>query len=209
VLFYCHSGCTQSEVIDALGLFDGKRDDYVPAPRIRPEPKPKSDYYKKIWNNAYDVLLPFSKPFKGDINHLVSTHPYALFKDIGHEYGARRGKASGKLIGKNADVIVVPSRDIDGNLIGVECIGTPDPKTGKTPKQSFGRKGLLVLGNDLDPQIPMLMFEGWNSAIGWLEMEQNACAVIYFGKSSAVKVYKQLTEKYPNHVVLLAEEQDD
>ena len=117
LLVHCFSGCPQDAVLEALGMKGGKRDNYVPAPRIRPEPKPKSDYYKKIWNNAYDVLLPFSKPFKGDINHLVSTHTYALFKDIGHEYGARRGKASGRLIGKDADVIVVPSHDIDGNLM--------------------------------------------------------------------------------------------
>ena len=89
-------------------------------------------------------------------------------------------------------------------MIGVECINAD----GK--KQSFGRKGFLVLGNDLDPNIPIVVFEGWASAVGWLDMNSwNACAVVSFGKGTALKKVKLLQAKYRDHIVMAGEELDD
>lgn len=210
ILVYCHSGCPQEAVLDALGI--GKRDrEWTPPPHPAPKvPVKENTYYRDIWDAAYDQLLPFSKPYDGDPTHLVSEHPYAKLKKVKHAAGARRGFASGRLIGKHTDCIIVPSYDFDLKLVGVECIGTPDAN-GKTPKQSFGKKSVLILGNDRDPEIPILMLEGWASAVAWVFAMNNgnACGAVFFGKSSGKRMQAELQAHYPKHVVLLGIEQDD
>lgn len=48
--------------------------------------------------------------------------PYAIAKGIDWHAGAGRGIASGKVIGRNADCIIVPVKDMAGKLTAVQCI---------------------------------------------------------------------------------------
>ena len=133
----------------------------------------------------------------------VAAHPYCRVKDINWACGAGRGRTSGKLIGRDADCIIVPSRTLDGTVIGIQAINTDGVK------QSFGPLGLLILGNDLDSNIPMFCLEGWASAVGWLDMNHwNACAVVTFGKGRMLTVAKQMKAAYPDHKVGRGIEQD-
>jgi phage/plasmid primase-like uncharacterized protein len=187
----------ESGAMSALG---GKQNNVVPLPKK----KPTNDHFKRLWAGAYDPDVT------GNSKHFVAGQEYAQLKGIEHQYGARRGFASGSLIGQNTDCVIVPNHDLDGNLTGVECIGIPD-ENGKTPKQSFGKKGLLILGNDLDPDVPIILLEGWASAVSWVFhiKKGNACAAVYFGKGSGRKRLADVKQHYPSHVVLLGEEQDD
>jgi putative DNA primase/helicase len=78
----------------------------------------------------------------------VAAHPYAIRKQITHAAGAGRARVTGSVVGQDADCIVVPYRTLDGELVGVECINA------EGAKQTFGRKGVLVLGNDQDSPVP-------------------------------------------------------
>jgi hypothetical protein len=70
----------------------------------------------------------------------VAAHPYAIRKKITHAAGAGRSRVTGSVVGQDADCIVVPYRTLAGELVGVECINA------EGAKQTFGRKGVLVLG---------------------------------------------------------------
>lgn len=164
---------------------------YIPA---MPDKSPTRDYALTLWRGcshaeSYDAA--------------VASHPYAIKKRITHAAGARRGVASGRLIGRDADCLLIPQRTLQGELVGVECINP------EGIKQTFGNKGILILGNDLDVTIPMLVLEGWASAVKWLDSRKwNACAVASFGKGSADKTALALQAHYQNHFVLVGVEHD-
>lgn len=179
---------TADEIRRVLGVEnDAPRYFKGPLPNPAPKPPKTTDYARQIWESA-----------AGD----VASHPYALRKRILSACGAARGSVTGKLVGRGADCLVVPSRTIGGDLIGVECINS------EGVKQSFGSKGLLILGNDLDPGLPMVVFEGFASAVKWLDSRKwNACAVVSFGKARQEAVAIELEAHY-TRTVLIAEEVD-
>ena len=77
----------------------------------------------------------------------IAEHEYSRSKGIDWAAGAGRGKASGKLVGKDADCIIIPVRNIEGTKVqGVQCINEDGIK------QSFGSisGGSLLLGNTLN-----------------------------------------------------------
>lgn len=169
-------------------------------PRAKPhtpsEPgkSPTRDYAFSLW--------PDSEPFESH-DEAVAQHPYAIKKRIQHAAGARRGRVTGRLVGQSADCLLIPQRTLQGELIGVECINP------KGVKQTFGNKGILILGNDLDVTVPMLVLEGWASGAKWLDSRRwNACCVVSFGKGSADKTALALQAHYPNHFVLVGVEHD-
>ena len=146
-------------------------------PYRAPPPKPGSDSYRKIWvQTRPDEIISWDKK--------VADHPYARRKQITHACGAARGQVTGSRVGKNADVLIIPKRTLAGDLCGVEIIAYPRLKKNEwtTPKQSFGTKGVLVLGNTLDKTLPVYITEGWADAYWAWSLNGNVVAICCFGK---------------------------
>jgi len=189
--------------ITAASLFKLARDagwqgSAEPPPRPRqkpvelaPEPPRTLPFARAIWQRV-----------KRD-DACVAAHPYCIRKGITHAAGAGRATVSSPRIGQNIDCIVVPLRTLGGEFVGVECI---DPDGRKT---TLGSKGMLILGNDLDPALPMLVVEGWASAVHALNAYRwNACAVVAGGKHRLDKVAEELDRRYPTRQIVICAEQD-
>jgi putative DNA primase/helicase len=133
----------------------------------------------------------------------VATHPYASRKRLGHAYGAGRARVSGRVVGRNADCIVVPVRDLaSDDVVAIQAINAE----GK--KQSFGSlKGhALPLGNTLDPALPRYVCEGWASGAALLHHYRgNACVFVAFGCSNMEHVAARVAEIYGGCAVILGE----
>ena len=161
---------------------------------IKPNNPPTREYALTLWR-----ACPASESWDA----AVADHPYAIRKRIKHAAGARRSAASGRLIGRHADCLLIPQRTLQGELVGVECIN-PDGV-----KQSFGNKGVLILGNELDPKLPQLVCEGWATAVAMLNLYRwNAVVYVGFGKGMLEKLAVQIAERYPQRTVIIAGESD-
>jgi putative DNA primase/helicase len=164
-------------------------------PKLQP-PEPKRDtgrYAREIWLQADWVGVP--------------SHSYAITKGINWPAGAARGFASGSLIGKRADCIVVPIRDLQtGKLTGVQCINAE----GK--KQTFGSVtgNGLALGNTKNPTIPWFLVEGWASAVSIVFHHYGgaAAAICAFGKSNLEKAAEIAAAVYQPRRLVIIEEKD-
>ena len=133
----------------------------------------------------------------------VAAHPYAIRKKITHAAGAGRTSASGRVVGQHVDCIVVPLRTLDRELVGVEIISAAGAK------QTFGRKGVLVLGNDSDPTLPTFVVEGWATAEHTLNVyDWNACAVFAGGKGRLDQVARELDRRHPGREIIVCREAD-
>ena len=158
ITMHCFAGCRTKNILDTVGLRWG---DLFPDDGYKRTST--SDYAKQIWDAAETGGVRF--------------HPYAQEKKITHDFGARRGRANGSLIGKDRDCIVVPMRSWEGELVGVECIN-PDGV-----KQSFGSKGQLILGYPEGAKW-VHCTEGWASLWGVAQMRPKSFGgVVVFGKS--------------------------
>ena len=140
-----------------------------PAPPQAVSPGRTAEYARELWVQANRETVP--------------GHPYAIAKRIWWPAGAGRVRASGKIIGRDADCIVVPIRDPDGDLVAVEVLSEHRDPAGKFLRQSFGpkRNGWLTLGNDLDTAIPRYVCEGWATGAKMLEFLGNCCVYVAFG----------------------------
>lgn len=157
----------------------------------RAAPRPTSDYAKQLFLGA----------IKDDQS--VANHPYAKSKGIHVAAGAGRGIASGKLIGKNADCLIVPIRHLQSNRVqGVQVINT------QGIKQTFGQlsSGACILGDRENLSATWYVVEGWASAVSVVfDHGKDVCACS-FGKSSQNKIAKIIAESYqPNEVVIYRE----
>ena len=166
----------------------------APTPDIRMAPKANKGtgkYAKELFLGA-----------KRDDGY-VAAHGYAQRKGITSAGGAGRGNASGKLIGQNADCIIVPIRNILTDKVqGVECINAVGDK------QSFGTKsgGALVLGNSLQKTAPWYVLEGWASAYSTVFHHDHHTAVCAFGKGRQDDVANELAHCYaPSEIMILRE----
>jgi hypothetical protein len=166
----------------------------------RPKPKePKPEPVSRTQPYAFDLW----KASNNDDAH-VASHSYCLAKGVKHAAGAARGRASGRLVGMDADCVLVPQRTLEGVLVGVECINR------EGIKQSFGKKGVLVLGNDLDPGLPQIVVEGWATAAAILAIYHwNACVYACFGKGMMEKLAVGVGSKYPKRQIIIGGEKDD
>jgi len=184
---------TADEIRKVLGLTGDKRTAIEIPKSVKKitenEPPKTYSYAIRLWENAE--------------NGSVSSHQYAINKFIKHDAGAARGIASGKLIGKDVDCLIIPMRTLDGELTGVECINA----TGV--KQTFGGKGILILGNDLDSTLPQLVVEGWATAVAILKMYGwNACVYACFGKGMLDRLAMDIAIKYPKRQIIIVGECD-
>lgn len=108
------------------------------------------DYAKAIWARV------------NRDDSVVSQHPYCAKKGITWAAGAGRGPASGSVIGRNVDCLIIPIRDIrTDEVVAVQCINA------EGQKQSFGtiRGHAFICGNTLDKDIPWFVCEGWADAV--------------------------------------------
>jgi hypothetical protein len=169
----------------------------APLPKVRKVPN-------QIQNNTHIYALQlWLAADSGDST--VASHQYAIDKGIDWAAGAGRGNASGSIIGKNADCLIVPIRDIETNKVqGVQCIN-PEGR-----KQTFGSVsgGALILGNTLDNSLPWYVCEGWASAVSMVFHHQNGngvCAAS-FGKSNQKKAAELIAEAHrPKEIIILEE----
>jgi putative DNA primase/helicase len=186
----------------------------APAPRRAPRPQQsnKARYAAELWLRAdkgmqADDWLSHPSP-----DELIITHPYAIAKRIVSAGGAARGIASGGIIGKNADCLIVPIRENGtGKVQGVQCI-SGQPVDDKWPKQTFGSMtgGYLLLGNTKNKDQIWYVLEGWASAYAMVfhHLKGNACAAVSFGKTNQRKVAELVAEHHKPERVRILQERD-
>ena len=158
LLMHIH-GWTRQEAFQAVKEYLGLASTLPPretaerppeAPRQAPAQGSTGDYAKAIW----------AKVNRDD--SVVRLHPYCIKKGITWAAGAGRGPASGSVIGRNADCLIIPIRDIRTDaVVAVQCINA------EGQKQSFGtiRGHAFICGNTLDKDIPWFVCEGWADAV--------------------------------------------
>ncbi len=170
-----------------------------PPPKSIPKkqaPKPVNCtgiYAKKLWLKA--------------IWGNISTHPYAQAKGIDWDAGAKRGIASGRVVGRNADCIVVPIRDLQTDkAVAVQCINAGGEK------QTFGSISGhgFICGNTLDKSMPWYVVEGWATGISMVfhHSNGNACCGVAFGKGNMGTVADVMNDIYQPREIKIAEERD-
>jgi putative DNA primase/helicase len=176
----------------------GWQTDKPPVRVVKPSrnkaPKPKHD------------TLPYAMRIWGGVNRedeVVAKHPYAQRKKITHAFGAGRSKASGKVIGNDADCLVIPIRTFEDELIGVQCINS----AGK--KQIFGKVGVLQLGNTLNKSLPIYVVEGFADGVSAWRLFGDVVVVVAFSKSRLMTVAENLDAKYPRRIINVVEDNDD
>ena len=194
------NGWRFNEAITALEAHFGLSTETLPetpprTPQKQPqrvqEPSPTLPYARAIWQRV------------DQSDYAIAGHPYAVRKRIRHAAGAGRATVTGSLVGERADCIIVPMRTLAGELVGVECIN-PEGK-----KQTFGNKGILILGNDLDPKLPQLVVEGWACAVGWFLIHKGNIAVYAaFSKSRLRPVAEEVEAKHPRRTIVICREAD-
>ena len=134
---------------------------------------------------------------------VVAAHPYAQRKHVGWAGGVRRGVMSGRLIGQQADCLLVPcfERGV-GQLQGVQAINA------NGEKQSFGRftGGTLLLGNTLATSGTFYVAEGWATAFATVFHHGGAACAVSFGKGNLDAIAQLVAREFrPACVAILAE----
>jgi phage/plasmid primase-like uncharacterized protein len=166
----------------------------IPPPKPAKEPPRLSRtqiYARELWLRANKA------------GAIVADHPYAIRKGIGWAAGAGRAMASGSVIGKNSDCLVVPIRTMAGKLLAVQCINAAGDK------QTFGgmgEDGCLLLGNTLDNSIPWIVCEGWADGVSFVfhVNRGNAVAAVAFGIKRMPRVAEALAERFrPAEIVIV------
>ena len=195
-----HGGAVSIASLVHLAKENGWRSNSVPmkthAPKFTKPPKPQSN------TGAYGLRLWLAADSS---DSAVAGHQYAIDKGIEWAAGAGRVTASGSLIGKDADCIIVPIRNIETNKVqGVQCI------VGSENKQNFGpvSGGALILGNTLDKSLTWYVCEGWASAVSMVfhHLHGNGVCASSFGKSNQRKVAELMAEVHqPKEIIILEE----
>jgi len=181
-----------------------------PIPKITTTPITKKTgtqtYALKLWLTA-NKWMSGDNWLKDNSDKVVTSHPYAISKGIQSAGGAGRVTATGSVIGKNADCVIVPVRNIQSDKVqSVQCINS------RGTKQSFGpiSGGALILGNTLDKSLTWYVCEGWASAVSMVFHHQNGngvCAAS-FGKTNQKNVAELLDQVYGPKKIRILEEVD-
>ncbi len=172
----------------------GERRELRPVqPRKAPEP-PKSSI------KAYALRLWLAADCS---DSAVTLHPYSIKKSIDWAAGAGRGRVSGRVVGQDADCVIIPIRDLSNDrVVGVQAINTSGDK------QSFGdlSGNGLILGNSLDRAIRWYVVEGWADAVSMAfhVHKGNAVAAAAFGKHNMMKLAQRMADVYqPEQIIVL------
>jgi putative DNA primase/helicase len=157
-------------------------------PSIRPlqtRSKYSIAYAKGLWDKA-------SKNDK-----FVTDHPYSKLKKIPNAAGAARGAASGRVIGHSSDCIILPQSTLRGRFVGVECINP------EGIKQTFGKKGILILGDTGNKSCPIYVVEGWADGVATWQYFGEVIVVIVFGKARQDAIGSEIEAYRPNRRIIL------
>lgn len=195
-IFHCEFPEAARMVEEALG---GKQSPQIPRRAPPPSTSPTLSKARRIWLSSTAT------------DEVVASHPYCQLKRIDRAYGTARGMVSGAVVGMGADCIIVPLKSPGGTFKGVEVIGAPvwdaEKQKHSTPKQTFGSKGCLILGNTLDKSLPVYIVEGFADAVSIWRMKGNVVAVAVFGGFKRQEFYANLFEqKNPNRRYIILEE---
>lgn len=158
-----------------------------------PRPAPKVQHpISKGPNPSYVKAKEFWAKAKSEG---VEGHEYALKKRIGHPFGAKR--ASIKLGDRSGpqDCILVPNRDWQNRLIGVEAI----LPTGR--KLTYGNKGCLVLGSPETAEL-IHVTEGWATAYAASQVFPRPFAAVVWFRKRIQDAVSELSERYSGRPVL-------
>jgi len=196
------SGCTRIGTLFFIAKEHGYRPDKKAPSRTIPEKKPPPPQ-KSTGRYAAQIWL------RADCSDAaVRSHPYAIAKGIDWAAGAGRTVASGRVIGKDADCIVVPIRNIETSKVsGVQCINSDGDKQTFGPVSGNG----LILGNTLDTSLYWCVCEGWASATSMVfhHLKGHGVAVAAFGKGNLDAVAHKLAEVYQPEAIRILRERDD
>jgi len=129
-------------------------------------------------------------------------HPYPQSKGITWPAGAGRVTASGRVIGKDADCLIVPIRDISTFKVkAVQCINPLGKKQTFGPASGNG----FVCGNTLDLSLPWFVVEGWADAISMVfhHLDGNAVAFAALGKGNMDMLAKKIADIHaPDKIII-------
>lgn len=164
----------------------------LPEIKIKPAPKENpnlSDYALKLWSMAQDD------------DELLASHPYCQRKQIHHAFGARRGQATGAIIGKQSDCIIIPIRSGGtGSVQAVQCINH------EGSKQTFGTMtgAYLLLGNEMDAS-GWYVVEGWATAHA-AQVKRNIVTAVAFGLSRLQSTAEMLANQFNPETVIIVKD---
>jgi putative DNA primase/helicase len=165
------TGCTPSEalqrVANILGMDSG---DYRPLPKpTNPPPAPPQPSKAPTYNKAVAIWQ------QAQSCRDIASHPYAVKKGVSWAAGAARGRVTSRLVGNAADCLIIPMHTLDGEFCGVECINP------EGTKQTFGNKGVLLLGDKENKSLPIHLVEGWADGVSAKHFFGDVLVVVVFG----------------------------
>lgn len=210
--FHCHS-CKASggDLIEFVMERDGvsfqQACEFLGAVETPPEPTPPLAIDAAPTRPKRDTGLYAAELWLKADWRTVAAHPYAIAKGIDWPAGAARGFASGRVIGKNADCVIVPIRDIQTDkVVAIQCINPAGKKQTFGPLAGNG----FVCGNTLDKSIRWFVCEGWADAVSLVfhHYKGHAAAFAACGKSSMDRLAERVAEVYaPDQIVILEDAQ--
>jgi hypothetical protein len=126
-------------------------------------------------------------------------HPYAVAKKITHPFGAKRATLKLGDRGGAQDCLLIPNKDWQERLVGVEVI------LPKGKKYTFGSKGHLILGYpEAAPYVHIA--EGWGTMFALSQMfPKQFAGIVVFGKHALEKVAEEAAMRYPGRVIIHGE----
>ena len=205
LITYCHShGCDYQSIFQAylaLGVQFPRSIPYTPVvAQMRVRDK-KSEHYRdkptfakamKLWAEAHDDYTCFHE------------HAYAKQKGISHCFGARRRTT------KYQDHIVLPLRNWDGDLVGVQTIDAAGKKI------IYGTMGHLLLGAFSDPDALIHIVEGWATGFaiakylhGKVFRKKPPAVLIAFTKHRLDLKVQEARSRFPSAEIIEHQEPDN
>ena len=144
LLLDCKSpGCSYESVREALkerGLYPKLKRSIRPQCRTKASRKPVGvARLRRLWESCKGAVVE---------------HPYAIRKEVSHDFGARRGAVNG-VFPQEEDCLVIPMFDLEGDVVGLELINQ------QGEKRAVGKKGWNFQGSNQAKDSILHIVEGW------------------------------------------------